>query len=661
MEIRFLTHLTAIKLKITLLTFFIFSRVVFCQEDSIKTYRLDQITIKGGKEVEAKVVNHISLKEIKSSDPVTVSDLGKLIPSVKVQTNSRGESNFYMRGAGERQVSILLDGLPLNIPWDNRIDLSLIPSNTIGEITAVKGIASVLLGANAISGVINLNSENYSYARRKIKLSFSIGNKNLQNYSVLYYDGTEQINFFLASSYDQKDGISLPASLDAGLYSADKTLINTDKKLFNFFGKFNYNFSREGGLGFSALYINTEKGVAPEMYVTNPRYWRYPEWKLFTASVTGDYSFNGVNPKIDFAFLLTNLKSKIDQYNDIYFTAIDDTEIGKDFIINGKIALTLLLNNNSLIKAALTGYSTTHEERIKSADYAEVLYAQNVISAAAEYEHFFEKLTFTSGISYDVSETPKTGIYTAGGSISDFNLMTGFVYSFDRNTSLHFSLGKKTRFPTLREAYSGALGRFVPNPALRAEAAYSVEAGIDKMFKQGKADLTLFVSYLKEGITRETLPERQFMRINKESIRMFGAEFSSHFILNKITSIYFHLSYLSAKGKDENNSFNDTLEYKPQVISFAQINIEPFSGIETLLEFQSLMKEFGLREGNLFFQRLPDYFLINLRVAYIIKFYETFETEVFFRVNNLFDRLHYSQWGIPSEGRAFKAGITLKY
>ncbi len=648
-------------MKYTLLTFLLFLRVAFCQEDSLKTYLLEQITIKADKEVESKMVSYIRSEEIKSADAAFVSELAKLIPSAKVQTNSRGESHFYIRGASERQLLILLDGLPLNIHWDNRIDLSLIPSYAIREITALKGIPSVLFGANAIGGIINLKTDIYPPADRQIKLSLSAGSKNFQNYSASYFSGGEQLNFFLASSYDKRDGVPLSHSIDAGIFSKNNTLINTDKKLFNIFGKVNYNFSKEGRFGFSALYINSEKGAAPEMDVPNPRYWRYPEWEMFYASINGDYSFNGVNPKINFAFSLTDLKSTINEYTDINFNDLSNIEKGKDFIVNGRIAFSLLLNNKSIVKAALTGYSTIHEERIQSSGLDKVLYAQNVISAAAEYEYFFKNLSLTAGLSYDVSETPKAGNYKSAANVADFNLMTGLVYSLDESTSLHFSLGKKTRFPTLREAYSGALGRFVPNPYLRAEAAYSFDAGINKLFNSGYADLTFFISYLKDGIARQTLPEKQFSRVNKNSIRLFGMEFSTQYNLNKFTLIYFHLSYLNGKGKNAGGAFTDTLEYKPAFLSFFQLSIKPFYSMISLIEFQTSLKEFGLREGNLYYQKIPDYFLVNLRAAYLFNFFDSLETEIFIRVNNLFDRIYYSQWGIPAEGRAVKGGISILF
>jgi hypothetical protein len=46
------------------------------------------------------------------------------LPSVGIHTNSRGETVLRLRGSDERQTSIFLDGTPLTVPWDGRVDLS---------------------------------------------------------------------------------------------------------------------------------------------------------------------------------------------------------------------------------------------------------------------------------------------------------------------------------------------------------------------------------------------------------------------------------------------------------------------------------------------------------------------------------------------------------
>ena len=139
--------------------------------DSVKHYYLKEVTVKGGIILEPKTVTEINFREIEKSDASTVSELAKYIPSVKLQTNSRGESLFYLRGSGERQIALFFDGIPLNIPWDNRIDLSLIPTDAIGGLSVTRGIPSVTYGANTLAGVVNINSKEYSESDKNGKIN----------------------------------------------------------------------------------------------------------------------------------------------------------------------------------------------------------------------------------------------------------------------------------------------------------------------------------------------------------------------------------------------------------------------------------------------------------------------------------------------------------
>jgi vitamin B12 transporter len=71
-----------------------------------------------------------------------------------VQTGSYGAvTSAFMRGGESDYVKVLVDGIPLNTPGGalNLADLSL---DDIDRIEVVRGPASVLYGADAMSGVV---------------------------------------------------------------------------------------------------------------------------------------------------------------------------------------------------------------------------------------------------------------------------------------------------------------------------------------------------------------------------------------------------------------------------------------------------------------------------------------------------------------------------
>ena len=61
------------------------------------------------------------------------------LPGVAVRTNSRGETIARVRGSEERQTKVFLDGTPLAVPWDGRVDLGILPAGLIGSVRGDQG------------------------------------------------------------------------------------------------------------------------------------------------------------------------------------------------------------------------------------------------------------------------------------------------------------------------------------------------------------------------------------------------------------------------------------------------------------------------------------------------------------------------------------------
>jgi iron complex outermembrane receptor protein len=231
-----------------------------------------------------------------------------------------------------------------------------------------------------------------------------------------------------------------------------------------------------------------------------------------------------------------------------------------------------------------------------------------------------------------------------------------------KNYSAQISVGRKTRFPTLRESFSGALGRFLINPDLKAEVAYSSEIGASYINNKFSADLNFFYNLVNDGIVRSVVEingERKFQRVNKDEIRNFGFEVLSGYSLGTNLQTSFNFTYLNSFAKNSDGDFAETLEYKPEFIAGVSINyLNPYL-FNALFELNYIGKEFGLQEGNIGFRELPDYTLINLRFAREFDFSSSIKTEFFIRVNNLLDKIYFTQWGLPEAGREFFGGVKL--
>ncbi len=135
---------------------------------------------------------------------------------------------------------------------------------------------------------------------------------------------------------------------------------------------------------------------------------------------------------------------------------------------------------------------------------------------------------FSAGLALDGADTPKTGDKPSLGTLWDWGGRLGFTTLVGpEGFLLHGSLSRRTRFPALRELYSGALGRFIPNPELRPEVLTGGELGFTAMGTGFEIQAVAFLQTLRDGIIRSTVstPEgKKYKRINQDKLRSAGVE-----------------------------------------------------------------------------------------------------------------------------------------
>ncbi len=102
-------------------------------------------------------VTVISGAELRAKGITRVVDALREAPGLSVvQNGSTGSVNsIFLRGGESRYTKVLLDGVPLNAPG-GYIDLSHLTTDNIERIEIVRGPSSVVHGADAVAGVIQI-------------------------------------------------------------------------------------------------------------------------------------------------------------------------------------------------------------------------------------------------------------------------------------------------------------------------------------------------------------------------------------------------------------------------------------------------------------------------------------------------------------------------
>lgn len=235
--------------------------------DSLREYDLGEVVVGGGAEepVAPSTVQRIPLAAIDRLDAPSVASAARLVPAAHVQTNSRGETLVYLRGAGERQVALFFDGALLNVPWDNRVDLSLVPSGVVGGMTVAKGVPSVLWGANVLGGAVNMVSRGLEGDGLYGELSRQVGSEGFDQGATTLLGRRGGWSFAASAGRANRDGIAVPGDADLAFsQDAGGPRTNTDFEQFNVFGRVSYDLADEARIGVSVLHVSGEKGVAPE-------------------------------------------------------------------------------------------------------------------------------------------------------------------------------------------------------------------------------------------------------------------------------------------------------------------------------------------------------------------------------------------------------------
>lgn len=138
-------------------------------------------------------VTVLSGDSLRARGIVHLADALRLVPGVSVVTASSfgSQSSLFVRGGQSNYVRVLLDGAPLNEPG-GAIALGALTLDNIERVEIVRGPASVLYGADAVTGVIQLISrtgatgsraaialDGGSYGQRDVALSGALGGERV--------------------------------------------------------------------------------------------------------------------------------------------------------------------------------------------------------------------------------------------------------------------------------------------------------------------------------------------------------------------------------------------------------------------------------------------------------------------------------------------------
>lgn len=648
--------------------------------DSMLSYDLAEIVINDGTifEAEAYTVQKVALADIVRENAISVSDIARLIPAAHIQTNSRGESLIYLRNAGERQVALFFNGALLNVPWDNRMNLDLIPASVIGGMTVAKGVPSTLYGTNVLGGAVNITTRSLDSDESVTEIGGHGGAHGTSNVMLTHLLSHKGFKFTGSAGYSTRNGMPLSDGAGLPFNQSDRDLrTNTDREMINMFAQASYRFAGGAEVGLSYLLVNGDFGIAPESHLdpadttVQVRYWRYPKWENNTLVINSSIP---VGSKAIFrgAAWGSWFGQHIDAYGTSLYNIREEQQRDEDATLGTRLTWIQEVGVGQLSVAANLLTSDHEEVTVEANERGQInlatanaptLYRQTVYSFGAEYTvPFTQTVKFNLGGSYDGITTPETGGIPSGGPVSDFGLSSGLQLRLSDTRLLRVSAGRKVRFPTMRELFGVALDRFLLNPDLRPETSFVSELALITNGDRISGEVIGFYQRTFDTIDQQRVEVggRQLrQRINLEGSRVYGVELVGKAKPHPSWDVDGHLTGMRVRGIEEGET--TFLTEKPAFLGSLSVQHRHASGFALLGQMVYTGKAYGRAESNDLVS-LSTSIVLDAKLSYrfVLGSRPVFGV-VFIRADNVLDAVVYPQLGLPGAGRFISIGADFSF
>lgn len=605
--------------------------------------------------------------EVVGRNPVSLADLAGLLPSTRVSVNSRGESTLMIRGAPERHVQVFLDGIPLNLPWDERVDLESIPITGAGRLEGRRGLPTLLDGPGVLAGSARILSPALGDQPRSARLALSLGSRDLVNANLTAQQRSGAWNLLAAGGWTSRAAFPLPGSGEARS--------NSDQQQLSLLVRGSRRVAGHGRLNLLATAWDSDKGVPPERHLgDDARYWRYPLRRraLLGGSLAmplGDGLWD-LNTMLAVDFFRQEIDPRGPDGWDAPLENGQDYE--KDFDRTGHLAcgVTRWLGHATSLTLQGNLRATQHRESLTVGGGVNS-YRQNVAAVVMEGEHLTGSgWKLRAGAGLDHAATPAAGDKPRADSFSAGALNLRLARELGRGDEIYLSASRRSRFPSLRELYSGALGKFVPNPDLVPERQDLVETGFSTGGGSWQLSGAAFLQFLRGGIEKESIPDSdgQFRRVNRTAIRVPGLEVGGSYRGFTGCELFVRHTVLAARVETA-TGFDQPAEDRPDYLSRVGFSWQKPSGPEVSGEAVVTGARWSADATDPVdgLTRLPAAVCWNARLAWRWTDPDRRSgglpvvVEAFVRADNLFDQAASYQVGLPSPGRVVSCGGSIAY
>ncbi|ENX20144.1 hypothetical protein F892_03067 [Acinetobacter vivianii] len=426
-----------------------FTSPAFAQDQSTdKTATLDTIVVTASRseqkisEVPARI-NIIEPKILEQSPIAALPQLLQTDASINmVQTGGYGQAaSIFLRGTNSNHTLLLRDGVRLNSNTSGAASLPFIDTTDIKQIEVLKGPASVLYGADAIGGVVQLISKTPE------KTSAFVTGEMGENKTYKAVIGAD-----LA-----EDGFY--AQIRGQRLETDGTPV-TDAK-----NNKKASFDQKG--------YSAKVGIDKAQYAASVDYSEnqgYSDYDNYGNLVSQDFKNEAINVKGRFNVLdNVAVHARLSQYKDNI-----DQNTSSDYV-HSTTQETELYTKWQITPAQNILVGSTFKD-IKGDVYSknlyggqDVKYKESVDTIGYFAQHQYQHNGLDTQVGVRVEDNDKFGTHTVGQGAIRYQILP--------LTSIYANVGSAFRAPTTNDLYAMSWGA---NPDLKPEESFSYEIGVDQ-------------------------------------------------------------------------------------------------------------------------------------------------------------------------------------
>ncbi|WP_156255800.1 TonB-dependent receptor plug domain-containing protein, partial [Sandarakinorhabdus oryzae] len=411
----------------------------------------------------------------------------------------------------------------------------------------------------------------------------------------------------------------------------------------------------------SVLTIDARRGIAPESdrnpAVAAPRYWRYPDWGLTQAQLALELPLGPATARA--VAWRQWFGQQIDAYRDASYTSLRASEINDDDTLGGRFTLTHALGPATL-RWSLSGQIADHQQTDVAfppgSRPAPLLYRQTLASGGVEADVPLGRASLTLGLGLDRSANPRTGDKPAQPARQAATFSAALALQPAAGVTLTVSGGRRNRFPSARELFGEALGRFLANPALLPEQAWLTDA---ELVWRAKGFTLTLNPFWQRGLG--TIGQR-VVRVGNANLRQrFNQQATTSFGLDAALQVPLAdgLTFeLTGTALDASNQAGQPLVQRPAHEVMAALDWAPREAFDVRAEIRHVGPARDLApDGTL--ARLQPGTELNLRARVPVLRLGQLPVSATAAIDNLTNAVVLPQLGLPLPGRGIRVGIIV--